>query len=116
MPRKALKVSASSTAQWVTEAQTAVQCGAASVGADLEKPVAQGEAPEAATEQAGEEAPRTSMAEARAPKVKVPSAGAPGTIEAEVVEASTANPVVRDTEMEAGQALAPSLVQDLPPS
>ena len=101
------------------EAQTAVQHGAASAGADLEEPVAQGEAPEAATERAGEEVPRTSkaeVAEARAPEVEVPSAGAPGTIEAEVVEASAADPVARDTEMEAGQAVAPPLVQDLPPS
>ena len=56
------------------------------------------------------------MAEARAPKVEVPSAGAPGTIEAKVVEASAADPVDQDTEMEAGQALVPSPVQDLPPS
>ena len=109
-PRKVLKVSASSTAQQVVEVQTAVQHGAVSAGADLEEPVAQGEAPEAATERAGEEAPRTSEAEvakARAPEVEVPSAGAPGTIEAEVVEASAADPVDRNTKMEAGQALVP---------
>ena len=39
-PRKALKVSASSTAQQAVEAQTAVQHGAASAGADLEEPIA----------------------------------------------------------------------------
>ena len=70
-------------------------------------------------ERAGEEAPKTSeaeVAEARAPKVEVPSVGALGTIEAEVVEASVVDPVTRDTEMEARQALVPPLVQDLPPS
>ena len=70
-------------------------------------------------ERASEEAPKTSeaeVAEARAPEVEVPSTGAPGTIEAEVVEASAADPVAQDTEMEAGQALAPPPVQDLPPS
>ena len=40
VPRKALKVSASSTAQRAAEAQTAVQRGAASAEADLEEPVA----------------------------------------------------------------------------
>jgi len=92
------------------EAQTAVQHGAASAGADLEEPVAQREAPEAAMKRAGEEAPKTSEAEvamARAPEVEVPSAGAPGTIEVEVVEASAADPVTRDTEMEAGRVLVP---------
>ena len=39
-PRKALKVSASSTAQRVAEAQTAMQRGAVSAEADLEEPVA----------------------------------------------------------------------------
>ena len=59
-------------------------------------PVTQGEAAEAATEQAGEEVPRTfeaEVAEARAPEVEVADAGAPGTTEAEVVEAVTAEPV-----------------------
>ena len=113
-PCKALKVTASSTAQWAVEEQTTVQHDAASAGADLEEPVAQGEAPEAATERAGEEVPRTS--EARAPEVEVPSAGAPGTIEVEVVEASAVDPVTRDTEMEVGRALVSPPVQDLPPS
>ena len=118
-PRKALKVSASSTAQRAVEAQTAVQRGVVSIGADLEEPVAQREAPKAATERAGEEAPETSeaeVAEARAPEVEVPSTGAPGTIEAEVVEASAVDPVAWDTEMEAGRALMLPPVQDLPPS
>ena len=88
----------------------AIQRGAASARTDRRS---------RSTEQAGEKAPRTSeaeVAEARAPRVKVPSTGAPGTIEAEVVEASTADPVARDTEMEAGPALVPPPVQDLPPS
>ena len=87
--------------------------------ADPTEPIAQGESAEAATEQAGEGAPRTSeakVAEARAPEVEVPSTGAPGTIEGEVVEASVADPVAWDTEMEAGQALVLPPVQDLPPS
>ena len=46
-PRKALKVSTSSTAQWVVEVQAAIQCGAASVRADLKESVAQGEVAEA---------------------------------------------------------------------
>ena len=56
------------------------------------------------------------MAEARAPEVEVASAGAPGTIEAKVVEAGAAEPVAQDAEMEVGQASVPPLVQDLPPS
>ena len=118
-PRKALKVSASSNAQWAAEAQTTVQRGAVSAEADLGELVAQGEAPEAATEQVGEEAPRTSEAEVakgRAPEVEVPSPRAPGTIEVEVVEASVAEPVAQDAEMEAEQASVPPPVQDLPPS
>ena len=39
-PHKALKVSASSTAQRVVEAQAAVQRGVVSAEADLEEPVA----------------------------------------------------------------------------
>ena len=94
----------------MVDAQAAIQHGAASARTDPKEPVAQGEAAEAATEQAGQKAPRTSEAEvakARAPEVEVPSAGAPRTIEAEVVEASAADPVAQDTEMEAGQALVP---------
>ena len=47
-PLKALKVSPSSTAHWVVEAQAAMQRGAASVRADLKEPVSPGEATEAA--------------------------------------------------------------------
>ena len=118
-PCKALKVSTSSTAHRAAEAQAAVQRGAASVGANLGDLVAQEEAPQVATGQAGEEAPKTSeveVAEARAPEVEALSAGAPGAIEAEVVEASAVDPTARDTETEVGQALVPPPVQDLPPS
>ncbi|XP_066320181.1 uncharacterized protein [Miscanthus floridulus] len=108
-PCKALKVSTSSTARWVVEAQATIQHGAASARANPEEPIAQGEATEAATEQAGEEAlmPREAEAhesdEAKAPLVakategeaeaprtseaKVAEARAPRTTEAEVVEA-----------------------------
>jgi len=100
-----------------------VQRGAASAGADLEGPVAQEEAPGAATEQTEEEGPTPRVVEAhesdgaRAPLVaKAGSeAEAPGTSEAEVVEASAAGPVARDTEMEAAEALVLPPVRDLPP-
>ena len=87
-----------------------MQRGAASAGADLGELVAQEEAPQAAMEQVGEEAPRAfeaRVAEARAPEVEAPSVGALGAIEAEVVEASAADPVARDIEMEAAEALVP---------
>ena len=92
-------MSNSSTARWVVDAQAALQRGAASARAGPKEPVAQGEATEAATEQVGEEAPRTSEAEvaeardSRASKVEVADAGAPRTIEGEVVEAGAAKPV-----------------------
>ena len=81
-PRKALKVSASSTAQRAVEAQAAVQRGAASAGADLEEPVAQGEATGAATEQAEEEEPTPRIVEAHVSD----GAGAPSVAEATEVE------------------------------
>ena len=99
-----------------------MQRGAASARAGPKEPVAQGEATEAATEQVGEEAPRTSEAEvaearaSRASEVEVADAGAPRTTEAEVVEAGAAEPVAQDAEIEAGQASVPPPVQDLPPS
>ncbi|XP_066374525.1 fruit protein pKIWI501-like [Miscanthus floridulus] len=108
-PRKALKVSTSSPAQWVVEVQAAIERGAASARADPKEPVAQGEATEAATKQAGEEAPMPHEAEARASdeteappvteategeaeaprtsEAKAMEAEAPRTIEAEVAEA-----------------------------
>ena len=101
-PHKALKVSASSIAQQAVEAQATVQRGAASAGADLEGLVAQEEAPRAAIEQTEEEGPTPRIVEthesngagappvAEATGIKVE---APGTSEAEVVEASAAGPV-----------------------
>ncbi|XP_066354397.1 uncharacterized protein [Miscanthus floridulus] len=149
----ALKVSIGSTAQWVVEAQAAIQHGAASARADPKEPVAQGEATEVAMEQAEEEEPmpreaeahesdeakvpsvaeateaeaealRTSEAEAteaealRASKSKVAGVGAPRATEVEAAEASLGmvEPAGYDTEMGAGQASVPPLVQDLPPS
>ena len=116
-PRKALKVSTSSTAHRAVEVQATVQRGAASARANLGELVAQEEAPQVATEQVGEEAPRASearVAKARAPVVEASSAGAPGAIEADVVEESAADPVARDTEMEVAEALVPPPVRDLP--
>ena len=138
-PCKALKVSTSSTAQWVVEVQAAIQCSVASARANPKEPVAQGEATEAATKQAKEEEPMPHEAEAResdeakAPlvteategKVEAPrtseavvvEAGAPGTTEAEAAEAGlgAAEPVAQDAETEAGQASVPPPVQDPPP-
>ena len=112
-------MSTSSTARWVVDAQAAMQHGAASARADPKEPVTQGEATEAATKQAREEAPTPreagalelgeaevpSIAEAtkgkakvvearasRASEVEVADAGAPRTIEAKVVEAGAAEP------------------------
>ena len=123
-PRKALKVSASSTAQQAVEAQAAVQRGATSAGADLEGPVAQEEAPGAATEQMEEEGLTPRVVEAHesdgagAPSVAEAGskAEAPGIPEAEMVEVSAAGPVARVSEMEVGQPLVPPLAQGLPPS
>ena len=115
-------MSTSSSARWVVDAQAALQRGVASARADPKEPVAQGEATKAATEQAGEEVPRTSEAEvvearaSRASEFEVANAGAPRTTKAEVVEAGVAEPAAQDAEMEAGQALVPPPVQDLPPS
>ncbi|XP_066333961.1 uncharacterized protein [Miscanthus floridulus] len=102
-PLKALKVSTSSTARWVVDVQATLQRGAALARADPKEPVAQGEATEAATEQAGEEVPRTfeaEVAEARASEVEVADTGAPRTTEAEVAEAGAP----RTTEAEVAEA------------
>ncbi|XP_066373642.1 uncharacterized protein [Miscanthus floridulus] len=144
-PRKALKVSTSSTAQWVVEVQAAIQRGAVSAGADPKEPVAQGEAIEVAMKQAGEEAPTPREAEAhesdeaeaplvaeatkgeaeateagasRTTEAEVAEAGALGTTEAEVAEAGVgaAEPVAQEAKTEAGQASVPPPVQDPPPS
>ena len=102
-------MSTSSFARSVVDAQAALQRGAASTRADPKEPVAQGEATEVATEQAGEEAPRTSeaeVAEARAFEVKVVDAGAPSTTEAEVAEVGALETTEAEVaETEAGQAL-----------
>ncbi|XP_066323861.1 uncharacterized protein [Miscanthus floridulus] len=139
-PCKALKVSTSSPAQWVVEAQAAIERGAASARADPKESVTQGEVTEAAMKQVGEEAPMPHEAkarvsdeaeaplvaeaiegEAKAPrtsKAEAMEARAPWTTKAEVVEAGvgTAKPVAQDMEMEAGQASVLPLVQDPPPS
>ena len=100
-----------------------MQRGAASAGADLEGPVVQEEAPEVATEQTEEEGPTPRVVEAhKSDGAGVPpvaearsKAEAPGTSEAEVVEASAAGPADRDSEMEVGRPLVPPLAQGLPP-
>ncbi|XP_066347856.1 uncharacterized protein [Miscanthus floridulus] len=111
-PRKALKVSTSSTARWVVDAQAALRRGAASARADPKEPVAQGEATEAAMKQAGEEAPTprevraVESGEAEAPSIAEATEGeveAPRTSEAEVAEAGAS----RASEAEVADAGAP---------
>ena len=105
-------MSTSSTTQWVVEAQAAIQHGAASARADLKEPVAPEEATEAATKQAGEEAPTPHEAEAR----ELDEAKAPSVAEAtegEVEAPRTSKAEVAETE--AGEALVPPPVQYLPP-
>ncbi|XP_066311598.1 fruit protein pKIWI501-like [Miscanthus floridulus] len=96
-PCKALKVSTSSTAQWVAEAQAAIQHGAATARADLKEPIAQGEATEAATREVGEETPTPREAEAHeSDEAKAPSI-------AEATEAETKALMTSEAEaMEAG--------------
>ncbi|XP_066361355.1 uncharacterized protein [Miscanthus floridulus] len=115
-PHKALKVSASSTAQWVMEAQAAIQHGAASARADPKKPVAQGEATEVATKQAEEEEPTLYEAKAResdgakAPSVAEATKGeaeAPRTSEAKATEARAP----RTTEAIVAEAGAPGTTE-----
>ena len=83
-------MSTSSTARWVVEAQTAIQRGTASARADPKEPVAQGEATEAATKQAGEEAPTPREAEAR----ESSEAEAPTIVEATEGEAESSSGAV----------------------
>ncbi|XP_066347807.1 uncharacterized protein [Miscanthus floridulus] len=108
-PRKALKVSTSSTAQWVMEAQATIQRGTALAKAALKEPDAQGEATEAATQRAGDEAPMSLEAEAHkldraeAPLVAKATEGeakVPKTSEAEVTEVGAS----RTTEAELAEA------------
>ncbi|XP_066380114.1 uncharacterized protein [Miscanthus floridulus] len=145
VPRKALKVSTSSTTQWVVEAQAAIQRGAALARADPKEPVTQGGAVEAITRQVGEEAPTPREAEALEPdeaeapsiaeaaegedeateaeasrttEAEVAEAEAPETTEAEVAEAGVGavDLAAQEVETEAGQASVPPLVQGPPPS
>jgi len=91
-------VSTGSTAQWVVEAQAAIQRGAASARADPKEPVAQGEATEVAMEQAEEEEPMPCEAEAHeSDEVEAPSV-------AEVTEALRTSKA-KATEAEALRAL-----------
>ncbi|XP_066374080.1 uncharacterized protein [Miscanthus floridulus] len=111
-PRKALKVSTSSTARWVVEAQAAIQRGAASARADPKEPVAQEEATKSAMKQAGQEAPTPreagvlELGEAEAPSIAEATEGeaeAPMTSEAEVTEAGAS----RASKAEVADAEAP---------
>ncbi|XP_066361178.1 uncharacterized protein [Miscanthus floridulus] len=111
-PRKALKVSTSSTTRWVVEAQAAIQRGAASARADPKELVTQGEATKVATKQVGEEAPTPHEAkalepgEAEAPSITEATKGeakASRTSEAEVVEAEAP----RASKVEVADAGAP---------
>jgi len=109
----------------VVEAQAAIQRGTASARADPKEPVALEEATEAATKQAGEEAPTPREAEAHesdeaeAPSVAEATEGeveAPRTSEAEVAEAGASRAskakvadveAPRITEVEVAEAGAP---------
>ncbi|XP_066354536.1 uncharacterized protein [Miscanthus floridulus] len=111
-PRKALKVSTSSTAQWVVEAQAAIQRDAASARADPKESVAQGGAAEAATEQAEGEEPTPRKAEAReSDEAEVPSVAEATEAEAEALRTSEAEAIEagasRTTEAEVAEARAP---------
>ncbi|XP_066344546.1 uncharacterized protein [Miscanthus floridulus] len=115
-PHKALKVSTSSTARWVVEAQATIQRGAASARANPKEPDAQGEATEAAMRQAGEEAPTPREAEAIEPdEVEAQSvaeategeAEAPRTSKAEVMEPRAS----RTIEAEVAEAGAPGTTE-----
>ncbi|XP_066311631.1 basal body protein 10-like [Miscanthus floridulus] len=110
-PRKALKVSTSSTTQWVMEAQAAIQHGAASARADPKESDAQGEATKAATKQAGEEAPTPHEAEALMPdEAKAPLIAEATEGEAEALRTSEAKATEarasRTTEAEVAKARA----------
>ncbi|XP_066341314.1 uncharacterized protein [Miscanthus floridulus] len=115
-PCKALKVSPSSTAHWVVEAQSAIQRGTALARADPKEPVAQGEAAKVAPTQVGEGAPMPHEAEAHesygaeAPSVTEATEGeteAPRVPEAEVKEAGAP----RSTEAKAAETGAPGTTE-----
>ena len=104
-------MSTSSPAQWVVEAQAAIQCGVASARADPKEPVAQGDITEVATKRAGEEAPTSREAKAHeSDEAKVPLVAE--ATEGEVKASRTSEAEVAETE--AGEALVPPPVQDLP--
>ncbi|XP_066311252.1 uncharacterized protein [Miscanthus floridulus] len=111
-PIKALKVSTSSIARWVVDAHATIQCGTVLARADPKKPVAQGEATEAAMKQVGEEAPTPREAgalesgEAKVPSITKATEGeveAPTTSEAKVAEAGAS----KDSKAEVADAGAP---------
>ncbi|XP_066385189.1 uncharacterized protein [Miscanthus floridulus] len=115
-PHKALKVSTSSTAQWVVEAQATIQHGTASTRANPKEPDDQGEATEAAMKQAGEEASTPCESEALEPdEVEAPSiaeategkAVAPRTSKAEAAEAG----VSRTTKAKVAEVKAPGTTE-----
>ncbi|XP_066320102.1 uncharacterized protein [Miscanthus floridulus] len=81
-PLKALKVSPSSTAHWVAEAQAAIQCGTTSARANPKEPVAEGGAAKVTPTQTGEGAPPPHEAEDH----ESDGAGAPSVAEATEVE------------------------------
>ncbi|XP_066355028.1 uncharacterized protein [Miscanthus floridulus] len=115
-PGKALKVSTSSTAQWVVEAQAAIQCGVASERADPKEPVAQGEATEVATEQAEEEEPMPHEAEAHElDETEAPSVAEATEAEAKALRTSEAEATEvgasRTTEAEVAKAGAPGTTE-----
>ncbi|XP_066361208.1 uncharacterized protein [Miscanthus floridulus] len=110
-PLKALKVSPSSTAHWVVEAQAAIQHESDGVEAPPVVEATEVEAPRASEAEATEvRVPRTTEATAA-------GAGAPGTTEATVAEAdvSAAKPAAQELEMKAVEASVVPLVQGLPP-
>ena len=128
-PLKALKVSPSSTAHWVAEAQAAIHRGTASARADPKEPVAQGGATEATPKWMGEGVPPPQEAEAResdgaeapsvaeateveaprASKAKATEAGAPRTVEAAAAGAralKTTEATVAEANMSAAKPAA----------
>ncbi|XP_066381992.1 uncharacterized protein [Miscanthus floridulus] len=93
-PLKALKVNPGSTAHWVAEAQTAIQCGAVSGRANPKEPANQAGAAEATPTQTGAGVPPPLEGKAReSDGAEVPSVAeaseveAPGVTEAEAMEA-----------------------------
>ena len=106
-PLKALKVSPSSIAHWVVEAQAAIQRGAASVRADPKEPVAQGGAAKVTPTQAGEGAPAPRKAEAR----ESDGAEVPSVAEATEVEALGISEAEATGEAAAAEVEAPTTIE-----